>query len=301
MPTTDGAPAGLINTDQILHLGTPQCAVLVACPVTACVAQYGPRFDRLGAVYQVLLNGIPMLAREGLIDEFNISADLPPPGYKDAAPGSPFVKVGVGELNRPDDEPYRFSGAYAVRQAAPIALRREINQLSITQSCASVTGYSYRYTKNYRLDPVTQTLVIEFVMTNTGQQVLALEHYNHNWFSLGGRQPDATYRLTTRFPLAHAPLGGWLTQAPHSLAPRAVMNTPAYAPYPTVSAPAADNWFRLELTDSPLAVEVSGNFPVSRFAQYADPTSFCPEVFGVHHLVPCQSASWTRTYVFHCD
>ena len=47
----------------------------------------------------------------GPAEEFGMKFH-PPLAYDQAAPGEPFVKIGVGVLKRKDDKPYTFFGRY---------------------------------------------------------------------------------------------------------------------------------------------------------------------------------------------
>ena len=264
--------------------------------MTACMAEYGPRFDTLGAVTAVSHEGRSVCAREGLIDEFNIQAPLSPPGYDAARPGQPFVKIGVGELIRADDQPYRFSQPYTIRQLAPVTTQWDDDALTLFQRVCSETGWGYEYRKTYRVLADAATLVIAYELTNIGARPMHAEQYNHNWFNFGGGPVDEAYALKTDFDLVDHEAewfrrrSGWLTLT-------GCITQARYFPSPR-SAPAQANRLRVEHVTRGQAVVVGGDFDVARFALFADPTALCPEVFAEIQLAPGQSRTWKREYQF---
>lgn len=264
--------------------------------MTACMAEYGPRFDTAGAVTAVRRDGLDFCAREGLIDEFNIQPPLSPPGYEAARPGEAFVKIGVGWLTRVDEEPYRFSRAYPVRQLARVEVERQGEVLSVSQSLPEESGWGYAYRKIYRVDVNAAALVIDYDLANTGRRLIHAEQYNHNWFNLGGGTIDAAYALETKLALGQH-TGTWAERRNGGLVLTGTVDDARYFPSPC-SAPAAANALRVKHAARGLAVLVTGDFDVARFALFADRTALCPEVFVDLVIEPGQRRAWQRRYQF---
>ena len=264
--------------------------------MTACMAEYGPRFDTVGAVTAVARDGQSFCAREGLIDEFNIQGPLSPPGYDEARPGEPFVKIGVGELIRADDTAYRFSQPYIVRQYAPVTAERHGDVLTVSQSLRTEGGWGYEYHKTYRVQTAAATLVIEYALTNTGTRTIHAEQYNHNWFNFGGDPINEHYSLETEFDLVDHD-AEWFGRSLGRLTLTGCVTQARYFPSPQ-SAPVHANSLHVGHATRGQAVVVSGDFSVARFALFADHTALCPEVFAEITLAPGQSRTWKRHYQF---
>ncbi len=271
--------------------------MVITTPMTACFAEYGPRFDTLGAVTAVHCDGQSFCTREGLIDEFNIQPPLAPPGYEAAKPGEPFVKIGVGELLRADAGPYRFSHPYTVRQLAPVTLEQQDGLLRLSQSLRSETGWGYEYRKTYRVQPDAAMLVIEYTLTNVGQRPIHAEQYNHNWFNFSGDPVNGQYFVEAKFDMMDQGTA-WTERQGQRLAVKGRLGQASYFPSPR-SAPAAANWLHAGHAGRGQGVFVGGDFDVARFALYADPGALCPEVFAEIRLAPGQVRTWNRTYAFH--
>ena len=279
-----------------MTLGNEHFQVEVTTPMTGCMAEYGPRFETLGAVTGVRLDGMSFLAREGLIDEFNIQATLSPSGYDAAQAGDPFMKIGVGELLREDDQPYDFSHPYTIRQMAPVHAEQRNGEIVFTQSLRTETGWGYDYCKTYQVLPDAATLVIEYRLKNTGLHPIHAEQYNHNWFNFGGDPVNDGYSMLSKFGIAEDG-AHWVERQGERLNVMGRFAEPCYfaSPHP---APALANWLHLRHADRGCAVAVSGDFDMARFALYADQSAVCPEVFFQTQLAPDESKTWKRIYEF---
>ena len=49
-----------------IRIGTSSFKVIVTSPMTKCMGEYGPRFDTLGAVTSIKVDGSEFCSREGL-------------------------------------------------------------------------------------------------------------------------------------------------------------------------------------------------------------------------------------------
>ena len=61
--------------------------------------------DYIGTISPGKLDSYDSGTGTGTAEEFR-----KPLGYEDAKPGSPFLKIGVGILERADEKPYHFAG-----------------------------------------------------------------------------------------------------------------------------------------------------------------------------------------------
>lgn len=280
---------------MIKHMGTDAFRVTLEAPMTRCMAEYGPRFDTLGAITSVRLGDLEFCAREGLIDEFNIHDRHSPPGYESAPPGGSFLKIGVGELVRPDGKHYVFHRPYAHKNIAPARVSVDGNEASLSQACKS-NGWAYEYRKTYRVAPRARRLDIIYSLKNTGREPFAAEQYNHNWFNIGRGAIDHSFLLEHSFPIS-GQHPGWFRTLDGNLAIVEEITKPVYHPSDT-PAPAADNRMVLKHAASGGAVTATGDFDMARFALYAERQAICPEVFMRTELEPGASAEWSRNYAF---
>lgn len=279
-----------------VQLGNDSFCVSVTTPMTACMKTRGPRFDTLGAVTALRRNGIEFCLREGLVDEFDIHAPSSPPGHDQARPGGLFVKIGVGELIRTDEQPYWFSNPYQVHRLARVTSRKVENRLILRQSLKSETGWGYSYEKTYFVEPGEGRLTVQYELANTGRNPIHTEQYNHNWFRLGPHDGDAGCVIRPRFPVV-PDQGDWFIRDGTEIGLLTPLTKPCYFMSPHSSS-AVENRLEVHHLRDGQAVVMDGDFDVARFAVYAESGALCPEIFVKIHLDPGQYRSWKRVYTF---
>jgi hypothetical protein len=294
-----------------LVLGGGRFQVHIAAPGAEFMDEYGRRFDTLGHVAAVVLDGQNFLGPPGLADEFGLQRT---PGYDDAAPGEAFLKIGIGELVRLDQQPYQFARPYPVATWAPVvettaagsdgvappprAAAGDPTHVTMCQNHAGRHGWAYEYRKSYTLSPAETRLEIDYRLVNTGARPFDTDQYNHNFFCFGTAEVSPQYVLETALPIdppASAP--PWLLRGHGRL--------PQWRPAPgggyvasKRSAAAEHNYFCLNHVGNGQAVIVRGDYPVDHFAFWANHRLISPEVFIAVRVAPGQSLCWRRTYQF---
>lgn len=279
--TAAGMPAA-----ERVRLGDDAFAVEVETPLTGWIAERGPRFETTAAVVSVKVDGREFLAEGGLADEFNPKW-ISPPGFDQAAPGEPFLKIGVGVLLRKSAWRYFFGHHYVVKRLAEVE-RVSVggeNTLGFRQRCDSGLGWAYDYEKTYEIDAGCRELTIRYRMKNTGREPFVIEHYNHNWFAFAAAGEGRAHRLETAYELEEG------------LVVAGTLNEPVYR-MAEQTAPASANRVRLTHATDGRWVEFTGDFAASRFAVAVDAGSFSPEVFGRWTVAAGGEATWSRTYRF---
>lgn len=270
-------------------------AVGIVTPTPQGFPAWVPRYDTSAAVTSIQVDGQEFLGGEGLVDEFDIRWTTPP-GYGDANPGGIFLKIGVGDLIRPDEKGYDFSQGYPVSRLADTATHGDDRKLTVVQSFCSATGWAYSYEKTYRIDASLPCLSIEYRLTNKGEREILTEQYNHNYFRLmmgEGAQPCA---LEHGFGIPEIETD-WFRRSGRTTTISVPPRQPRYFMSPLSFAWHAPE-LELRIPGLERRVALNGDFSASRFALYADDMTVCPEIFTLIKVRPSESCSWMRTYCF---
>jgi hypothetical protein len=235
----------------------------------------------------------------GPVDEFGMQTPL---GYDGAKVGETFLKIGVGELEKPKEEKYNFFRKYKIVRPGTWTVKATDREAVFTQEMATKAGYGYRYVKRVRLpDPPERfpAFVIEHELKNTGTKPISTDVYNHNFFNVAGSPvgPDYEFRFPfdvkadarERFGELVAITGGTLR-----------FNGPldkgsVYAVLTGYGDAARDGRFDL-IHKSGLGVTVTGDRPLSRLAFWGVGSTICPEPFVAVKLAPGESMKWSWTY-----
>ena len=89
-----------------LAVGPIQIGIAGPEEIPKLETEFRPRFDLLGAVAELKLDGMPVVSASGLSDEFGLLEE--PPGFTEAGIGECFLKLGVGVLRKDVGGKYDF-------------------------------------------------------------------------------------------------------------------------------------------------------------------------------------------------
>ena len=170
----------------------------------------GTRFDWAGVFESIEYRGCNYA--EPWFEKYNPLAhdavcgpaeEFSPIGLDEVAPGEPFLKIGVGMLEKMEGEYDRFK---LHKILDPGTRSVEVTKDSIIQvhHLQSTQGYAYEYVKEIRLTG-ENSFCINHRLTNKGVKALKGDVYNHNFFTLGLLETGESRQLD--FPFK--PEGDW--------------------------------------------------------------------------------------------
>ncbi|MBR8535893.1 hypothetical protein KDU71_10025 [Carboxylicivirga sediminis] len=105
-----------------------------------------------------------------------------PLGYDEAKVGEPFVKIGVGVLQRASQEPYFWDYPYKIIKPGKWDIHTEDNCIVFKQNLVTDFGYAYEYEKEIRLTDDKAELEIIHSLKNCGDKKIDANPYCHNFF-----------------------------------------------------------------------------------------------------------------------
>lgn len=166
---------------------------------------YGPWFTGTDpTVHDFIFSGNqiiagPCSAITGPVEEF--FTDEAALGYKEAAPGATFIKIGVGVLEKPSDAPYDNYHLYRIVDGGKWRVQPEPHSVTFEQQITDPhSGYGYVYEKTLRLIPGKPEMVIEHSLRNTGTKTIETDVYDHNFLVLDHRTTGPNFVI--RLPFA---------------------------------------------------------------------------------------------------
>jgi hypothetical protein len=257
---------------------------------------YGPWFDRVAPdvndfVYtsEGIVGG-PASSTSGPAEEFA------PVGFDAAAPGSTFIKIGVGVLRRPDARPYNMFRIYDIADAGSHRVLRTKDSISFIQE---VPG-AYRYVKTLQLVPGTAQMRIEHALTNIGVTAMITNVYDHNFLKLSPGNGDVAITL----PFVPVP-----SRAPNTAMAKIEGNRITYL-RPLVEREvvsflitgfgnqARDYDLRVDNARTGAGVRVTADQPLSRLNLWSIRSVMGLEPYIDINLPPGATKSWTYTYTY---
>ena len=129
--------------------------------------------------------------------------EFSPIGLDEAAPGEPFLKIGVGVLEKMEGEYDRFK-LHNILDSGRRTLCVTENSAVFGHFISHDNGYGYEYVKEISITGKS-SFRISHTLRNTGKRHLKGNVYNHNFYTLGALRTGEARRLD--FPFR--PEGDW--------------------------------------------------------------------------------------------
>lgn len=163
----------------------------------------GTRFDWSGMVLQARWNGHTFFAAGqlppvgGHAEEFGTRNPL---GYYEARVGETFLKIGVGQLRKPEEPRYWPDKHYEIVNAPRWRVIERPDSVEFFQEQVAVRGYAYEYRKKITISANPPGFMIERELKNTGEKMLETNFSCYPAVALDGRVIGPEYRVGFNFP-----------------------------------------------------------------------------------------------------
>jgi hypothetical protein len=241
-------------------------------------------------------------AISGPVEDFRSVDAESSPGYGQAKPGDPFVKIGVGVLRRVDDKPYVFSTTYPMIDPGKWTVHTGPASVAFQQILKSPIGIAYVYKKTLKLDPHEPVLILQHELKNTGTETIETQVYNHDFYVLDNAPtgPD----MVVRFPFVPTPkeplTNGARIDGKELIYDRELQGSEfAYTHLTGFSSALSDFDISVENRKTGVGVEETGDLPLSRVVFWSIRTTICPEAYVHLKIAPGETARWSIRFRFY--
>jgi hypothetical protein len=236
----------------------------------------------------------------GTAGEFGMGphTDNPPPiGYEDAAPGEPFLKIGVGRLARVEEPLYNFGALYRIIQPASWEIHHGERSIRFLSEDGPVRGHAYRYTKTVELSDSAPTFSVRHTLENTGSTAIAQTHYCHNFLRIDDTPIGSAYSIELPFTPKLSNASGDI------LEPRGKSIGLSRQPGPGEGFIARIEGHDVDAGHNQLLVRcgaaslrITGSEPMRFLQVFGTDRTICPEPFVRIELAPGAGMTWTIKY-----
>jgi len=251
----------------------------------------------------------------GPCEEFGIEKPL---GYDDAKVGETFLKIGVGELEKPKEAKYSFATKYKiVRPLEWTRMRFErtmdfggkvpedaSDQFWLTEQKAN--GYGYSYVKGVFLEK--SAISITHTLKNTGEKQLTTDFYNHNFFNVDGDLVGPNYSFAfpdeVKAENLRGKFGELIELKDKGLRFKDKLPTVDFVMANLTGLDAKEKKHRVfEMRHAPsgVRIEVEHSYSFAKFYVWGIKTTICPEPYMAIDLKPGEETKWSITYTFSHD
>lgn len=275
----------------------------------------GTRFDWSGVISQVEYKGHTYFGEwksthdpnnhddiTGPVEEFR-TGDFNEPsalGYKEAKVGEPFIKIGVGLLEKIDEPNYRFWHPYKIIRPGDWQVKYGDDWIEFKQDFEGISGWSYSYTKKIILAENKPEFTIYHSLKNTGTRPLETSQYNHNFFIIDNTPIGTNYVL--RFPFnvkIMRDLKGSLGVNENEVYfVKDLKDESLFSEFEGFSNDSKDYDVTVFNKKTGAGARIRGDNPIVHLNFWTVKTTVCPEPFVSIALSPNQEKQWNITYSF---
>ncbi|GIU75397.1 MAG: hypothetical protein KatS3mg004_2484 [Bryobacteraceae bacterium] len=237
----------------------------------------------------------------GPVEEFRTGNSAP--GYDEAPAGGEFVRIGVGILRKPANEPFQTFRTYEIVDPGVWRVRQGKTWVDFQHSIRPANGYAYVYRKTVRLVKQQPKMEIEHTLLNTGMKTIETLQYNHNFFVIDGL--PAGPGVHVEFPFDLEPVRPFSADFVRNAGKRIEIvgeipeGASAIGEFRGFSADPRDYDIRVEHAAAGAGVRIRGSLPLERLVFWCMRRTFCPEPYVKLTVPPGRRVSWKLTYEFY--
>ncbi len=223
-------------------------------------------------------------------------------GYDEAKVGGYFVKIGVGLLQKIDNEKYSQFRTYPIVNPGTRVVTPEGDHVTFQHELKS-ENYSYAYTKTLRLAFRKPELIIEHSLKNTGPKAIETNVYNHDFYMIDNQPAGPSYRVVFTFaPQAKNDLKDIAEIKGNELLYKRELQPGGesiFTPISGFSDKPTDNDIIVENSTAKAGVREIGNRPLSDINFWSIRSTVCPEGYIHMRIEPGKTFTWKITYLFY--
>ncbi len=239
-----------------------------------------------------------------LAEEFDSTGRKRYPQRFDAAkPGETFMKIGVGNLEKPaDGKRYSFAARYKIADPGKWKTRKGKNWIEFTHTLSDAYGFGYVYVKRIELLKNQPRMVISHVLRNTGDHTIIADQYCHNFFHIDGEMAGKNYRIDLFFPAVfERDLGPVAAIRDNSIIFERDVEKALFTYIAGYGGDISHNHAVIRNLRTGAGVDIRGDFPIRGFNFYSAVNAVCPELYVDINVEPGKTQKWTRSYVFFVE
>jgi hypothetical protein len=233
----------------------------------------------------------------GPVEVFN------PVNYTGTKPGGSFLKIGVGMLSKPDENPYSFSRLYKIINPGKWTISRQSDNVMFIHDLND-KDYSYHYEKTILLTKNKPELILKHVLKNNGSTTIETSVYDHNFFVIDKQPvgPGIIIRLPRNITGKGKGIGDLADFEGNKIVflKRLLRDDTVYCgEVDGLSTSVEDYDIRIENTISGAGVRITCDKPLEKLVFWSCSTTACPEPYIKVKAEPGQEFSWEIRYEFY--
>jgi len=225
-----------------------------------------------------------------------------PVGYDEAPAGGRFIKIGVGALQKPQEEGYFFANSYSLVNTGTWKIYKQPTWVTFMHTLKE-GDYGYVYSKKVRLANNKPELILEHTLKNTGSKSIETNVMNHNFFVIDSLTTGSDFTVRFPFELQAQPAK---EQSAAQVKGKEI-HLEAGDPHKKnffledikgYTSDARDYHITVNHQPSGTGVTILSNRPFEKLNFWASVKTICPEPYIHIKINPGQTFEWSNTYRF---
>jgi hypothetical protein len=231
------------------------------------------------------------------------SYNKPGLGYEEASPGEHFIRIGVGILEKPEEDGYETFKTYPIVDHGTWTVSKGKDWIEFKHEIRSDFGYGYIYTKKIELKKEEPGFVIIHHLENTGSKTIETDQYNHNFFIIDGERTGPAISVHFPFEIStEDDLKGLMEIENKKLTFRKALNDQSiWMELSGFGTDPEDHRITVKNNKTGAGVRFGVNKPLYRMVFWACGTTYCPENFILISAEPGQKETWISDYTLFVE
>ena len=223
-------------------------------------------------------------------------------GYEEAKPGEGFIRIGVGILEKPDEEEYQWTETYNILHHGKWEVNHGQDWITFTHEINSDFGYAYIYTKTVRLKE--NGFTIDHSLLNTGEKLIETDQFNHNFFMIDGDTSGPAFKISFPYNLStESDLKGLVELNGNEIhyLKKLEEDNSVFVELKGYSDEVSDHQVTVLNQNTGAGVTFTVDKPIYRMAFWTCETTLSPENFIWISVPPGAEEEWTSDYTLFVD
>lgn len=225
-----------------------------------------------------------------------------PIGYDEAKAGESFVKVGIGELTKPDDSLYNFGKFYLIVNNGKWKVKQKSDEVRFSHELKS-GEYSYEYKKTIKLAKNKPIMILSHTLKNTGKKTIETAVFNHNFFVIDKQPTGPGFEVTFPFTITEKVerMPDYAEVRDNKLIFLKELNNRNVFIKDVTSGRGATYDIRVDNRNTGAGVKITGDQPISKIVFWSAGKTVCPEPYIKIKIDPGKEFSWNITYEYYTN
>ena len=264
------------------------------------------RFDWSGIIYSLEYGGHQYVGEWKKSHDPLIHEDLtgpaesygdPGPGFDEAGIGGEFIRIGVGALEKSDEE-YNWLKTYRIVDHGLWEVDQGKDWIEFTHSLERESGWAYVYTKRIELMKDEPGFSIIHTLRNKGKKAIHTNQFNHNFFVMDQEVTGPDFSLEFPFRISSNDYPTDLVELKQNklLIKKELGTGHIYMTLDGFGDTAEDNQVKIVNQKTGAGVQISVDKPLQKIVFWAISTTLCPEPYIQLDVLPGDTETWISEY-----